>query len=199
MKKVDYKKLALLGITGGLLMASQAITADVVEGKIAGKGIVLAGGCGDGKCGGFNPTRHTLGDDSKAPKPTSPTTAPEIPSTLPNQKGEVADNAAAGKIATNVPRGHMSEADLVKSINADSRDTYNSLSPEGKALALELANQACKGHNSCKGLNSCKTANNSCAGQGGCKGQSSCAFKDKNQAVKVAAMKMASKRASVTK
>lgn len=199
MKKVDYKKLALLGITGGLIMASQVVVADVAEGKMAGKGTVLAGGCGDGKCGGFNPTRHHLGDDTpKVPKPGSPTVAPEVPQTLPNQKNQIADNAA-NRAQTNPPKGHMTEADLIKSINADSRDTYNSLPPEGKALALELANQACKGHNSCKGLNSCKTANNSCAGQGGCKGQSSCAFKDKNQAVKVAAMKMASKRASVTK
>lgn len=198
MKKVNYKKLALLGITGGLLMASQAIVAADVS--MSAQGTLLAGGCGGGKCGGFTPAKNTSTDDIKAPAPSSPTAAPQVPQTLPNQKGQIADNTVIHKDSTTVPhKGTMTEADLIKSVNPSSRETYQSLSPEGKALALQLANQACKGQNSCKGLNSCKTANNSCAGQGGCKGQSSCAFKDKNLAVKVAAMKMASKRAEVTK
>lgn len=198
MKKVNYKKLALLGITGGLLMASQVIVAADIA--MSGQGTMLAGGCGGGKCGGFNPTRNASTDDVKTSTPSSPTAAPQVPQTLPNQKGQIAENTVIKKeISTSSHKGTMSEADLIKSINQDSRDTFNSLSPEGKALALELANQACKGQNSCKGLNSCKTATNSCAGQGGCKGQSSCAFKDKNQAVKVAAMKMATKRADISK
>jgi len=198
MKKIDYKKLALLGITGGILMASQVIVAADVA--MSGQGTMLAGGCGGGKCGGFNPTRNSNTDDMKAPAPSSPTSAPQVPQTLPNQKGQLAENAIIQKDPSlSSHKGSMNEADLNKSLNHNSRDTFNSLSPEGKALALQLANQACKGQNSCKGLNSCKTANNSCAGQGGCKGQSSCAFKDKNQAVKVAAMKMASKRADISK
>jgi hypothetical protein len=73
------------------------------------------------------------------------------------------------------------------------------LSPEGKALALKLANQSCKGKNSCKGLNSCKTEEHSCAGRGSCAGTAAAPFKDKNQAVKIAAQKMAEKRASLNK
>lgn len=93
----------------------------------------------------------------------------------------------------------MTESDLLNQLNAQGKATYQSLSPEGKALALKLANQTCKAHNECKGLNSCKTDTNSCAGQGGCKGKSPGPFADKNSAVKVAAQKMAEKRSNANK
>lgn len=89
----------------------------------------------------------------------------------------------------------MTEDELMSKLNDQGKAMFRSLSPEGKALALKLAGQSCKGHNDCKGLNSCKSDKNACAGQGGCKGQSQCSFKDKNMAVKVAAKKMAEKRA----
>lgn len=89
----------------------------------------------------------------------------------------------------------MTEDELISKLNDQGKAMYKSLSPKGKKLALQIASQACKGQNTCKGLNSCKSAKNSCAGQGGCAGQSTCAFKDKNLAVKVAAKKMAEKRA----
>jgi len=91
----------------------------------------------------------------------------------------------------------LNEADLLSKLNAQGKATYNSLTPEGKKLALQLANAECKGKNSCKGLNSCKSDKNECAGKGGCKGQSVGPFKDKNLAVKVAASKMAEKRNSL--
>lgn len=103
----------------------------------------------------------------------------------PNQVAE------ADKPATTTK---LNEADLLSNLNAQGKSAYNSLSPEGKKLALQLANAECKGKNDCKGLNSCKTDKNTCAGKGGCKGQSTCSFKDKNLAVKVAAAKMAEKR-----
>jgi len=93
----------------------------------------------------------------------------------------------------------LTETELLSNLNAEGKALYNQLTPEGKKLALKLATQACKGHNTCKGLNSCKTKEHECAGKGGCKGTSQCSFKDKNQAVKVAAQKMAEKRASLNK
>lgn len=90
----------------------------------------------------------------------------------------------------------MSESELLPQLNAQGKATYQSLDAAGKALALKLANQACKGENECKGMNSCKTKDNSCAGQGGCQGTSPGPFKDKNLAIKVAAKKMAEKRAN---
>lgn len=202
MKKIDLKKLALIGVTGAMAITAQGTFADTAV--QSSEGILLAGGCAS--CGGSGPKSNAT-DDSKmspaTPAPTSPTTPPNVPSSLPNNK--LADNFQTDvklkpeAIAPKPVQGSMNEADLLKSLSAEARDKYNSLSPEGKALALQLANQACKGQNSCKGMNSCKTENNSCAGQGGCKGQSNCAFKNKNDAVKVAAQKMATKRASLTK
>jgi hypothetical protein len=88
----------------------------------------------------------------------------------------------------------LTESEFLAQLNPESKAAYNSLNSDGKKLALQLANQACKGKNSCKGMNSCKTDKNSCAGLGGCKGTSAKPFTDKNQAVKVAVMRMADKR-----
>ena len=71
---------------------------------------------------------------------------------------------------------------------------YKNLDSSGKALALKLADQECKAQNECKGLNSCKTDDHACAGKGSCAGTAKENFKDKNLAVKVAALKMAEKR-----
>lgn len=124
MKKRDYKKLALLGLTGSLLLTGT--------------------GC------------ESMADRA-------------------SNSEEVAD-------AT------MSEQDLLSQLSPEGRQLYNSLNDQGKKLALQLASQTCKGKNSCKGLNSCKTDSNSCQGLGGCKGTSPGPFKNKNSAVKVAAM-----------
>lgn len=91
----------------------------------------------------------------------------------------------------------MTEQELLSKLNTEGKATYQNLSKEGRAMALQLANQSCKGQNGCKGMNSCKTKENACAGKGGCKGTSKGAFDDKNTAVKVAAEKMAQKRSTM--
>lgn len=88
----------------------------------------------------------------------------------------------------------MSESDLLQKLSPEGKATYQSLSKEGKDLALKLANQSCQGKNGCKGMNSCKSTENACAGKAGCQGKSKGPFTDKNMAVKVAAQKMAEKR-----
>lgn len=93
----------------------------------------------------------------------------------------------------------LSEDDLLLELNQDEANLYQSLSPEGKALALKLASRSCNGMNECKGQNACRTQAHSCAGQGSCKGQTKCAFSDKNYAVKVAAKLMAEKRKNLAK
>lgn len=90
--------------------------------------------------------------------------------------------------------GKLNESDLLTKLNDQGKATYNTLSPEQKKIALEMANQECKGKNNCKGMNSCKTDTNECAGKGGCKGKAKGPFLDKNLAVKVAASKGADKR-----
>lgn len=100
---------------------------------------------------------------------------------------------------TTTTKKTLTEADLLNQLNAQGKATYQSLTPEGKALALKLANQSCKGQNDCKGLNACKTEKNACAGLGSCKGTSPAPFADKNDAVKVAAKKLAEKRNNANK
>lgn len=93
----------------------------------------------------------------------------------------------------------LTEKQLLFQLNSDVRAIYQQLDQEGKALALKLANQTCKGQNDCKGLNSCETLHNACSGQGNCKGTSPGPFKDNNDAVKVAAKHMSKKRESLMK
>ncbi len=139
------------------------------------------------------------------PMPTDPT-APQTPPPASYNNSNARNNntslsayftADASKPATQQAsdkQAPMSESELVSKLNSEGKATFQSLDPAGKALALKLANQTCKGQNDCKGLNSCKTANNSCAGNGSCKGTSKGPFTDKNTAVKVAAKKMSDKR-----
>lgn len=88
----------------------------------------------------------------------------------------------------------MTEQELFDELNDDGLKLYNSLTPDGKSVAREIASQRCNGTNECKGRNSCKTEKNGCAGKGACKGQSKCAVADKNLAVKLASNVMAEKR-----
>lgn len=93
----------------------------------------------------------------------------------------------------------MTEDELLLELNDQGTKLFNSLTPEGKKLALKVASQRCNNTNECKGLNACKTDSHECAGKGSCKGQSKCAFSDKNLAVKVVADKMAQKRSNLSK
>lgn len=271
MKKIDLKKLALLGITGGVMIASQsAVQAE------SNQGIYLAGhGCGGGSgkgcgnysggrpngngCGGQKNSYRYLSDNEKPdtgsdysdptttyPQPTNPSKPsssssqgyqssssswqnpssstnssswqnssanPTTPSdsqksATPQQYSQRntqsqwgrylsdADDAGQVKSDTSTPNGQqLTEAQLLSQLNEEGKAIYRGLDTEGKALALKLANQSCKGQNSCKGLGSCKGGGHDCAGKNGCAGQSNGPFKDKNVAVKIAAQKMAQKRA----
>lgn len=93
----------------------------------------------------------------------------------------------------------MTEDELLLELTDEGANLYNSLSPEGKELAIFVASQRCQGSNECKGLNACQTDTNDCAGKGQCKGTGKCAVADKNLAVKIVAKKMAEKRAALGK
>jgi hypothetical protein len=76
------------------------------------------------------------------------------------------ETAPAGKsITTN---------ELLDSLSPETKQLYNSLTPEGKQLATNYALQTCSGSNGC--------------------GYGTGVFKDKNEAVKAAAKKIADKR-----
>ena len=93
----------------------------------------------------------------------------------------------------------MTEDELLIQLNDEGTKLYNSLTPEGKQLAIRTASRSCNGRNECKGLNACATDKNSCAGKGSCKGQTKCGISDPNLAVKLAAKKMAEKRLEAQK
>lgn len=215
MKKQDFKKLALMGLSGGLMIAAQPLSADLPEGTNNEGGILLAHGCGAHSCNGSTPPPGSSGRQGcgaqQGPRGSSCNAqtsggghgcqsrsgcASCKSTSSARGYGQIAegDNAAA---VTNP--GRLSESDLVNKLDAEGKATYQGLDAEGKALALQLANQACKGQNNCAGLSACKSADHACAGQNSCQGKGTCAFKNKNDAVKVAAMKMAQKRANAGK
>jgi hypothetical protein len=102
----------------------------------------------------------------------------------------------------NVGYHMMSEDELMLQLSPQGQAMYKSLSPEGKALALNVASMRCDHTNECKGLNACKTDHNDCAGKGSCKGKGKCAIADKDLAVKLVKQKMdkmAQKRANAYK
>lgn len=173
-KKTDLKKLALLGITGGLMIAAQAhadtpVVPDDLEGVFANQFVTEDKCKGDDGCGGFLIAANSCSGAGGCPGMESP--------------------GNNGK-----ENGKMTEEELMSQLHSRGRATYNSLDEEGKALARQVAGQKCSGENECKGLNSCKGDDNECAGHGNCKGQGGCEHKDKNDAVDVAAKKMAKKR-----
>lgn len=171
MEKPNFKKIALLGMAGGMLIVSQA---PVAANTTDETGTMLAK-CGSKSCGGYRANQQGFNNNTAYENPSDSRTT----------------------TTTTTTKKTMSETELMSQLNSEGKSTYQNLSSEGKALAMKLAYQDCKGKNDCKGLNSCKTANNSCAGQGGCQGTSPGSFKDKNVAVKVAAKKMAEKRTSM--
>lgn len=205
MDKSNFKKLALMGMAGGMLLSSQTQIS-------AGEGLetstlLAAGHCG-GKngCGGSN--RGYQGSSCGAAKSSCGASKNSCGASK-NSCG-ASRNSCGGRSNSNTAdaqdsyqqkRGSgriMTENELMSQLNEDGKATYRSLDSEGKALALKLASQDCKGKNDCKGLNSCRTDEHSCAGQGSCRGTSKGPFSDKNNAVKLASKKMAEKRASMS-
>lgn len=172
MKKKNLKKLALFGIAGGVIVSSQGNVQagqDINSDAFAG---LLAAGCGAHGC------NHT--------PPSGSGSRGMVAITDDGAQQDGQDYSSSGQL--------MTEDQLMSQLNDQGKQMYNSLSPEGKALAIKLASRSCKGTNDCKGLGACKTNEHSCAGKNSCAGTSKCSFKDKNLAVKVAAQKMSEKR-----
>lgn len=145
-----------------------------------------------------------VADGQMAPQPArspqgQPRNSQQPSSSSPNQPTAYTQwetnryTADTAKIST---QRSLTESELLSQLNDQAKASYQSLDPAGKALALKLANQDCKGQNECKGMNSCKTQEHACAGKGSCAGTASSNFKDKNLAIKIAALKMSEKRAN---
>ncbi len=73
-------------------------------------------------------------------------------------------------------------------LSAAAKEKFKAMSTEERAMAMKVAQSACKGKNECKGLG--VTGTNACKGQGTCK------VTDANKAVDLVSNKMAAKRAN---
>ena len=176
MDKSKLKKLAVLGMAGGMLLSTQA-GVEAANIDTTTDTFLAHNGCGANSCSG---------------KPKSPQNRENSCNQRASCNGYTADS---DRVVQHVHGNKLNESELLNKLDGEGKKTYNSLDAEGKALALKLANQECSGKNDCKGLNSCDTPENVCAGKAGCKGKSPGPFRDKNDAVKVAGQKMAEKRA----
>lgn len=190
MKKRELKKLALLGIASGLITVCQT-TANASEQKAAHPidiNLLLA----EHKCKGPHGCPAEPDSNNNASKRSNSNNQNNAKNSNKNSSSELAEK---DKSDGNVGYHVYTEDELLLELNDEGTKLYNSLTPEGKALARLVASQRCDHTNECAGLNACQSDKNKCAGQGACKGQGKCAFSDKNMAVKVVADKMAKKRA----
>lgn len=126
MKKTDFKKMALLGMTGGMLLSSQA----QVSAEVATNEVILAHSCGANSC------------NSKR----SPQTQPTSHSCAAKAANPTADSDKAMPTMTTGYKT-MTESDLMAHLNDEGKKTYAALDAEGKALALKLANEQAPGQN----------------------------------------------------
>lgn len=173
-KKTDFKKLALMGITGGVMLASSASAGQ--ESKIDNSNHLLAAGCNSGKhgcstayqprgsgCASSSQPQNNYYNANQGQMPGQPASsgcnsAPQPQAYRNNPQWETAD---MGKVNNGQPT-LAGESQLLSQLNEEGKAVYRGLDPEGKALAIKLAETS----------------------------------SDKNQAVKLAAQKMAEKRAS---
>ena len=195
MDKSNFKKLALMGMTGGMLIASQSPAhAETISSEAQ---TVLSASCGAGSCGTHsspkqkNPSSAGCGGQN-APKAGCGSRRPDRSYTADAQADVQSQYQQHQQFG-----GKMTEGDLLSQLNDEGKAIYRGLDAEGRSLALKLASQDCKAKNDCKGLNACNGATNDCAGRGSCKGTSPAPFKNKTDAVKIAAQKIAEKRAKV--
>lgn len=176
MDKSNFKKLALMGMVGGVLVANQ-VPVEGNEGVSMGASM-SAHGCGNGSCGGSKPHasngsgQSSLGGGSCGSKPQ--------PNPQPSNAGQgnlgggscgskpqsnaqkyTADASTDAKYASS--NKAMNETELFNQLNEHGKQQYRGLDAEGKALALKLASQT----------------------------------QDKNQAVNEAAQQMALKRSTM--
>jgi hypothetical protein len=102
--------------------------------------------------------------------------------------------AAANSAACNATMPADQQA-FCNKMNSSSQAAFKAMNAEGRAMAMKIAAQECKGKNDCKGKGGCKTETHACAGKNECKGKGGAPMKDANKAVEMASNCMASKRA----
>lgn len=135
MEKSKLKKIAIMGMASGMMLAAPAI--------VSAEGAQLAGGCGAGKCGGQRPNQTPTSRSScGGQRPSSSCGGQQRPSHSCGgaaSRNYTADADMMDQRAMAPSMTMMSETELLKSLNAEGKATYQSLDAQGKALALKLA------------------------------------------------------------
>lgn len=206
MKKRDFKRLALLGMTSGLLVSSQvraeneqfseSASIDSQDGRIRGS-FSFEAKCTNtkGGCANFKASCKDKGGCASIVAERDKSAAEQKPFVDPAQKDKKEPDPNDGNLNYHL----MTEQELLLELNEEGVKKYNSLSKEGKALAIKVASASCDHTNECNHLNACQTDKNPCAGKGPCAAQGKCSISDKNLAVKLVYDKMNEKRSNLTK
>lgn len=85
-----------------------------------------------------------------------------------NQKG---GGGGCSKRASSQQFKNMDMQSFQAALSPEARQKFLALDTEHKKMAMEMAEQGCKGKNACKGKGGCKTADHACAGKNACKGK----------------------------
>lgn len=130
MDKHNFKKIALMGLAGGMLLAAQA----PVAAHVAVETETTVAGCGGaGSCSG---SQRPRGSSCSASRGTS---------------GEKRPNRSFIAEGETTQTRTLTESELLSKLNAEGKAVYQGLSPEGKALVMRMVNESCKGGSACNG------------------------------------------------
>lgn len=135
MDKSNFKKLALMGMAGGMLLASQSPLSGTI---INEANVMLGGSCGSKGCGGGNRSdknkktgadlgSNGCGGSSNANK--SRYTADAQTDIQKQQQAKYGSDKA------------MSESELMSKLSDEGKALYRGLDADGKAYAQKIANQ----------------------------------------------------------
>ncbi len=125
MEKTNFKKMALMGMVGGLVVAAQSpIGAETV---VNSETYLAGSGCGGG---------HGCGSSGSLPGYYHRSQARSGCGSSNRQYTADADTDTQNQMMASKT---MSEKDLMSGLNDQGKSQYQSLSPEGKALALKIA------------------------------------------------------------
>lgn len=132
MDKQKFKKIALMGMAGGMLMANQTAANASIETQVGSSGTFLAAhGCAGG-CAGRSANNSCAGRGKyNPPSYDDETAATDATDYQQDRFSQQQGMRPAGKT--------ISENEFLSQLNSDGRSLYERLSPEGKAIALQLA------------------------------------------------------------
>lgn len=199
MKKDNLKKMAILGITSGLIVSGQAsdLCSSETDSFLLAKA-ATSNGCQEHGCPASKPTKTAMRDPHKNPY-RNPIAVADAPEKKLDNKKEKGKGGEYDPNDENIGYHLMTDDEIRIELNEEGLRMYNQLDEAGKELARKVASVRCQATNECKGLNACKTDKNECAGKGSCKHTGKCAISDKNLAVKLVYDKLNKKRTDALK